>query len=137
MKKFLTLFLLFILMVALSGCKPKKPKAIILFNKYPITKENFLNNSTEFDTQKRIYYVYMTEKGIRTDKIRVKVFKRESKARDSITKLVYCHDFKMKYDNIYYYTDYIVLHTAGDYCMMVFQMDRLDKPDAYADLRVK
>ncbi len=125
------------LFLVISGCKPKKPKSVILFNKYPITKENFLNNSTEFDAQKRIYYVYMTEKGIRTDKIRIKIFKRDSKARDSITKLVYCKDFKMKYDNIYYYTDYIVLHSAGDYCMMVFQTDRLDRPDAYADFRVK
>lgn len=139
MKKFLTIAAIIFVGLFLTACKPPTPHSIILFNKYPITKETFLNNSTEFDLDKRIYFVFMTEKPLNknNEKIRIKIYKRDSKANDFVSKLVYCKDFRLMKNDIYYYTDYFVMNEKGTFCMMVYKMDRLDRPEAVADFKVK
>lgn len=130
-------FIFFILCFSLffSGCD--KPKTIILFNKNPITKENFLNNSTEFPVETKIYYLFITEKPLNTNMIRVRIVKRDEKAGNQLTSLVYSNDFRMFKDQIYYYNDYIVINATGCYCMQIYSTTALDKPLAVADFRVK
>lgn len=134
-KKILILFLLLFPIVFFTACH--KPKTIILFNRYPITKETFLNNSTEFQQDKRIYYVFMTEKPLDSKMIRIKIYKRGEKADFHVTGLVFTADFRLNKDQVHYYNDYIVMHEAGYYYMAVFAMNSLDKPLATADFRVK
>lgn len=133
-KKVLLIFTLF-LTIFLSGCD--KPKTIILFNKNPITKENFLNNATEFGAGTKIYYLFITEKPLDTNIIRIRVLKRDAMAGNQPIKLVYSNDFRMFKDQIYYYNDYIVIHDPGNYCMTIYSTTALDKPLAVADFKVK
>lgn len=118
------------------GIFSREPQAIILFNKNPITINNVLENATEFQTDKRIYYVFMSKKEIQPNVIRVKVYKRDAKARHQITKLAYSNDFKLNAGEVYYFSDYIIMHDGGEYCMMVYSKERLDKPLAMADFIV-
>lgn len=135
MKKFLSLFIGFACAILLSGCH--KPNTIILFNKYPITKENFLQNSSEFDIGQKIYYLFITEKSLDTDMIRVRVIKRAEKAGYEAINVVYSNDFRLRKDQIFYYSDYLIMNESGYYCMMIYASNRLDMPLYKADFRIK
>lgn len=137
MRKFIYLLLLLCVTVGLCGCNPDAQRNVILFNKEPITKENLLQNATQFNINKRIYYIFMREKKIDCDFVRVRIIKREEKANFGLSKLVYSNDYRLYKDQIYYYSDYIVMHEAGYYCMVVYAQNRLDKPLATADFQVK
>jgi len=134
-KKFLYLIILIVVSLNLSACS--KNKTLILFNKYPVIKETLLNNATEFNAGKRIYYIFLTDKPLETKMIRIKIYKRDEKANYGVTKVAFTGDFKVMKDQLYYYNDYIVLHDAGYYYMAIFAMNGLDKPLATADFRVK
>lgn len=114
-----------------------KNTAMILFNKEPIKKENLLTCSNEFTAGKRLYYIFITEKPLKTEFIRVRILKRDEKANYDITKLFYSNDFKLQKDQVYYYSDYIVMNEAGDYCMSIYAINKLDRPLATADFRIK
>lgn len=137
MKRFVFLILLFSFVLCLSGCTANKSKNVILFNKEPITKENLTNNSILFDSNKKIYYIFISEKKIESKIIRVRVLKREEKVNLMISGVIYSNDFRLYKDQVYYYNDYLVIHDPGYYCMVVYGIDRLDKPLAMADFRVK
>lgn len=131
--KILTVLLIAITCLTLTGCKIKE-KSLILFNHYPITSDNVLDNSTLFKTDERIYFVYMTKKNLTTDDIRIKIFKKSEIA--GYGAMVYSNDFRLKKGEINYFTDYIVMHSAGEYRMHVYKKDYLWKPDAIADFKV-
>lgn len=118
----------------LTSCN--KQKAMILFNQNPITKQNLLDNATEFTRGKRFHYIFITEKPLKTNIIRVRVLKRDEKADSYPTKLVYSNDFKLRKDQVYYYNDYLVLNDSGAYCMMVYASDNLRAPLATADFKI-
>lgn len=130
---FIVVFFLSVLLF--TACD--KHKSIILFNNNPITKENLLTNPTDFTAGKRIYYIFITEQPLQTNFVRIRILKRDEKANYETTKIVYSNDFRLNKDQIYYYTDYIVMHEAGFYCMYVYAKNELDKPLAIADFRVK
>jgi hypothetical protein len=134
-KKIVLIFILIFFSFIFSACD--KPKTIILFNNLPITKETVLNNATEFEQGKKIYYIFITENKLETDFIVVRILKRNEKAYFQPTKLFYSNDFKLYKDQIYYYSDYIVIHEKGDYCMVIYSKNRLDRPLAIADFRIK
>lgn len=134
-KKFLSILIIVFFAIGLTACET--PKTTILFNDCPITKDNLLQNSTQFKVGKRFYYIFVTERQISTRFIRIKILKRDEKANYAATKVVYCNDFKLNSDQVFYYTDYLVMNDAGYYYMMVYAMNRLDKPLATADFQVK
>lgn len=135
-KKILCFFILIGSIFLFTSCS-KEVDSLILFNKEPITKENFLNNSTEFIAGKRIYYLFMTQKPINGEFIRVRIVKREEKLDFALVNVVYSNDFRLKKDQVYYYNDYIILNNPGYYCMQVYFQDRLNAPFVIADFRVK
>lgn len=135
-KKLLTCFLLFLLpLFFLTACNKKK--AIILFNSNPITKQNLLENATEFVKNERFYYIFISEKPITSDRVRIRVFKRDPKANYQPTKLVNSNDYKLRKDQVYYYDSYLVINDAGEFCMVVYSLDNLKTPLAVADFRLK
>jgi hypothetical protein len=135
-KKLGTVFFVFLLTVfVLTGCN--KQKAMILFNDNPITKQNLLENSSEFIKGKRFYYIFISEKPIQSDMVRIRIFKRDSKADNEPTKLLYSNDFKLRKDQIFYYDDYMVINDAGTFCMVVYSMNNLKTPLAIADFKIK
>lgn len=137
-KKYLY-FILFLFLtfctITFSGCAKKT--SMILFNQYPITKENLLSNSSEFVQGKRFYYIFVTERPLDSSMIRIRILKREEKADFTASKLIYSNDFKPSKDQVYYYTDYLVLHETGYYCMQIYSTDLLNSPLAVADFKIK
>ena len=131
------LFLIVFFCATLSPCACKKLATILLFNTQPITRENMLDNSSEFEVGQKIYYLFATEKPLKTDGVRVRVLKRDDKAQGQITKMVYSSDYRLFKDQIYYYNDYVVMHEAGTYCMIIHAKNRLDKPLVVGDFKVK
>ena len=121
--------------LALSGCK--KPTTMILFNSKPITKETVLQNAIEFTKDRRIYYLFITEKELTTDIIRVELRKKDEKVEFWGVKVVFANDYRVSKDQLYYYNDYIVLHEAGHYYMLIYDKNNLDKPLAVSDFYVK
>lgn len=132
---FILILLIAVTAVAMSGCA--KQTSMILFNQYPITKENLLSNSSEFVQGKRFYYIFITQRPLDSSLIRVRILKREEKADFAASKLVYSNDFKPYKDQVYYYTDYLVLHETGYYCMQIYSTDLLNSPLAIADFKIK
>ena len=112
-------------------------KVPAITDKNPITKETLLNNSTEFVAGKRIYYIFISTKPLNTQEVRIRVYKRDSKVFNQITKMVFSNDFRLSQDQIYYYQDYIVISNGGEYCMAVYAKNDLERPKAIADFKVK
>lgn len=133
-KRFFNLFLILCSLFVFCACNKNAP--IILFNKNPITNETLLNNSTQFIKGKKFYYIFITQKPLKVNSIRVRVMKREEKANMSLSKLVYSNDFRLAKDNIYYYSDYLVMNEPGYYCMMIYAANALNQPLAIADFQV-
>lgn len=133
-QKVLLLFLALSCLFLFSACNKNAP--IILFNKEPITRETLLNNSTQFVKGKRFYYIFITQKPLKVNSIRVRIYKRDEKANMCLSKMAYSNDFRLAQDNIYYYSDYFVMNEVGYYCMMVFAADNLKQPLAIADFQI-
>lgn len=121
--------------LCLSGCR--KPHTIILFNHSPISKENFLNSSVNFKPHERIYYLFISEKPVKSDYIRIQILKKDEKSEWWGVKIAYANDFKIYKDQVYYYNDYIVLNESGYYYMRVFAKNNLEKPLATASFYVR
>lgn len=135
-KKILTLILFIAFSLILTGCSYYR--TLIIFNNVPITKENVLSNASDFTVGKKIYYLFMAEKKLKTDLIRVRVLKKEGKGNiKEPTAIVYSNDFKLNKAQVYYYNDYIVINDTGEFCMIIYSRYALDKPLAFADFRVK
>jgi len=129
------LLIFLVAIFVLTGCN--KQKAMILFNSNPITKQNLLENSTEFIKNQRFYYIFISEKPITSDMVRIRIFKRDSKANYEPTKLIYSNDYKLRKDQVYYYDDYIVINDAGEFCMVVYALNNLKTPLAVSDFKLK
>lgn len=114
-----------------------KTKTIILFNKDPITRANFLDNATQFTKGTRIYYLFITQKPINTEFIRVRIFKREDKGEMTVSsKICYSNDFRLSKDQVYYYNDYIVMNETGSYQMAIYLLNSLKYPIAVSEFKV-
>lgn len=123
-----------VLTQGLSECK--KLTTMILFNHSPISKENVLNNSKTFKPDERIYYLFITEKPLKSQYIRVQLIKKDEKVEFWGTKIVYSNDYKLNKDQMYYYDDYLVIREAGHYYMLIFSKDNLEKPVATSDFYI-
>lgn len=127
--------LLFSLMLITTACH--RPNKIILFNHFPITKDNFAQNASDFNVEQKIYYIFITQKPVKSGWIRVRVLKKDGKAGLEPVKIAYSNDFRLNKDQVYYYTDYLVMHESGEYRMVIYDLYKLDIPLITGDFRVK
>jgi len=134
--KFLFFALILLLSLMFLGCN-KKDDAVILFNQQPITKETILNNSKEFLVGRRIYYIILVKKPLKTEQIRVQILKKDQNTTVAGVKIQYAEDFRLYKDQVYYYNDYVVLHEPGFYIMQIFSKDNMKKPLAISDFYVR
>jgi hypothetical protein len=130
MNKFKIILVLFLVCVCVCGCKDKE-KAGILFNKEPITKSNVMNASRTFEVGERIYYLFYTPKKITSEFIRIQVFKAGDNIPRGGYSIVWTCDYRVMRDNMYYYYNHFVLHSAGRYVMQVFDVNNLSEPLAW------
>ena len=117
-----------------TGCSSKK--AIILFNRAPISKETLLKNSRDFAVGEKIYYIFISPKEIPSSFVRIQIVKEDEKTGFFSRQPFYSNDHKLYKDQAYYFNDYIVIHDRGHYLMLVYLRDNQYKPLASADFFV-
>lgn len=127
--------LLIFLSLVLSGCSFDKDY-IILFNKAPITQDNYKIDYIRFEENKPIYYAFLTTKYFEFDFIRVQVVKTSDKTNILGYSVAYAKDFIIN-RNKQYFTDYIILRNKGHYVMQIFYHTNLNAPLVMRDFWVE
>ena len=135
MKKLISiLFSAFVILFVLTACIPEK--GIILFNKEPITSKNALKDSKNFESGRRVYYLFIAPQRMNDEFIRVQIFKMTDKAPWGGNEVVRTKDYRLMKDERYYHTDYFTLHEKGRYVMQVFSHEDFVRPLAVNDFYV-
>ncbi len=134
--------MLFILVMALcTGCDTvdrfiyERQKPGILFNSEPITKENIMDYKSEFYAGQRVYYVVLMPKMPESRALFIQLIKKGALNRLGYT-LYWAKDIRLKDEEVYYYTDYVVVNEKGAYIMKVYSKDKPTKPLAIAQFFV-
>lgn len=129
MKKivFLFLVLLFTCNLSYSAWFQKKDKPFILFNRHQITKDNITDNTSEFETGRRIYYIISMPEEQYSRHLYLQIIKKDNVYERQGYNLVLTQDIYLKDEEISYYTDYIVLNQSGCYVMQIYSKDRPTK----------
>ena len=127
--------LLIFLSLVMSGCSFDKDY-IILFNKDPITQDNYKVDYIRFEENKPIYYAFLTTKYFEFDFIRVQVVKTSDKTNILGYSVAYTKDFIIN-RNKQYFTDYIILRSKGHYIMQIFYHTNLNAPLVIRDFWVE
>jgi hypothetical protein len=128
MRKFILFLITLMTFVFTTGCD--RESANILFNKYKFTQDTILSNSNTnvFATGDRIFYLITIPKKTESKMLLVQVFKIGGEKDERLGhEIVWGKRIKMREEQVYYYTDYIVLTQPGAYVMKVYSRDNPTK----------
>ena len=114
-----------------------KQQAFVCFNESPITKETVLYPVSEFQSGQKIYYLFFSKKALKNDYIRVQIFKTADNISRGGYEMVRVKDYRLMKDEVYYQTDYFVIHQPGKYILQVYNPQNLNLPLAYGEFTVK
>jgi hypothetical protein len=107
----------------------------ILFNNEPITKENVMDYKSEFYAGQRVYYLVIMPKKQESRMLFIQLVKKGAMHRLGYS-LYWAKDIRLKDEEVYYYTDYVVVNEKGAYVMKVYSKDKPTKPLAMAQFFV-
>lgn len=133
MKKFLLLSLSLFVILGLTACTPK---ASILFNRHPITKNNVMDYSSVFQKGTRIYYLILMPEKQYSRYLNIQIIKKGS-AEYLGYSLYMTRSVRLKDEDEKYFTDYIVINETGNYIMKVYSKDKPTTPLTQAEFYVK
>ncbi len=133
MKKFLLLFVALFVILGLTACTPK---ASILFNRHPITKNNVMDYSSVFQKGTRIYYLILMPEKQYSRYLNIQIIKKGS-AEYLGYSLYMTRSVRLKDEEEKYFTDYIVINESGNYIMKVYSKDKPTVPLTQAEFYVK
>lgn len=133
MKKFLLLSLSLFVILGLTACTPK---ASILFNRHPITKNNVMDYSSVFKKGTRIYYLILMPEKQYSRYLNIQIIKKGS-AEYLGYSLYMTRSVRLKDEEEKYFTDYIVINESGNYIMKVYSKDKPTTPLTQAEFYVK
>lgn len=133
MKKFLLLSLSLFIFLGLTACTPK---ASILFNRHPITKNNVMDYSSVFQKGTRIYYLILMPEKQYSRYLNIQIIKKGS-AEYLGYSLYMTRSVRLKDEEEKYFTDYIVINESGNYIMKVYSKDKPTVPLTQAEFYVK
>lgn len=133
MKKFLLLSLSLFILLGLTACTPK---ASILFNRHPITKNNVMDYSSVFQKGTRIYYLILMPKKQYSRYLNIQIIKKGSAEYLGYSLYMTC-SVRLKDEEEKYFTDYIVINESGNYIMKVYSKDKPTVPLTQAEFYVK
>jgi len=134
MKKIILLVFLFFSLFFLCGCDNQK--SYILFNKHPFAEETMTSTTNVFAPNERIYYLVTTPKPVESKRLLIQVVKLGSQERLGY-ELVWSKQVKIRDEQIYYYTNYLVFSEKGAYSMRVYSKDNPEKILSTNDFYVK
>ncbi len=127
------IFALLILILFCTGCENidrfrfNRQKAGILFNDRPITQETVMDYKSEFPLGQRVYYLIVMPKKQESRMLFVQLIKK-GKAERLGYNLYWAKDIRLKDEELYYYTDYVMVNEKGAYIMKVYSKDKPTKP---------
>lgn len=133
MKKiFVTLILSFLFLGFYNSCYAiewpftKREKPLILFNKNPINPDNVAEFCDTFNRHEKIYYLITIPEKNHSRFFYIQIIKLGKYERLGY-ELVWGDLIRLKDENQYYYTDYIVLGEEGNYVIKVYSKDNPKK----------
>lgn len=126
MKKFL-IFLITIIMTIFT-CACNRERSQILYNNIPFSSETITSTKNIFKPTDRIYYLITLPTPVVSKKLFIQVIKIDGDSDERLGyDLVWAKHVKIKDEQIYYYTDYVVLNKTGVYLMKVYSKDNPTK----------
>ncbi|MBQ2645539.1 hypothetical protein IJG14_08230 [bacterium] len=133
MKKFIYLFLLFIIVLVSSGCGTN---TFIVLKSEPITEKNGQYYEQNFSKGQRIYYAIIKPKGFKDDAIKIEIVKKNDKVPTMGYSMQYAQNLAIDKSKKYY-TNYFTISSSGFFFIQVFELRRPDKCLARYSFRVK
>lgn len=126
MKK-LIIFLITVFMTIFT-CACDKEESKILFNKHPFTSETITSTENVFKPGDKIYYLITLPQPVETKKLLIQVVKVGGDKDERLGyDLVWAKRVRLKDEQIYYFTDYVVFNQKGTYLMKVYSKDNPTK----------
>lgn len=131
MKKFVGFFIMIVMVMFTCACDMEK--AQILFNKQPFRQDTMMSRTNVFKSGERIYYLVTLPHSVESKRLLIQVVKTGGKTLtgDPADRLgydlVWGKHVKLKDEQIYYYTDYLVFNETGAYIMTVYSRDNPTK----------
>ena len=123
--------------IILFCCGCVKQKAFVCFNDRPITEETVLHPVSEFQTGSKIYYLFFSKKPLENNYIRVQLFKTGDNISRGGYEMVRVKEYRLMKDEVYYQTDYFVIHQPVSYILQVYNPEKLNLPLANGEFVVK
>lgn len=122
------------LLLLTTGCmfQSRITDSVIIFNNEPFSKDNFNQIKTNFKQGEKIYYLFASPRKFKSPYIRVQVSSVVDKTHTLFYKPYWSSDYKLMQDEVFYYSDYVVIHSKGKYLMQIFRRDDLNHPLAFA-----
>ena len=124
MKKF-WVFITIIMFMFVCGCD--REQAYILFNKHPFTPETMTSGENIFKPNDRIYYLITLPQPVQSKRLFIQIMKVGGEGERLGYDLVWAKHVKLKDEQIYYFTDYVVFSQTGTYIMEVYSKDNPTK----------
>ncbi|MBD5401655.1 hypothetical protein HDR58_02480 [bacterium] len=119
-------------------CACDSEQSQILFNKHPFTQETIATTQNIFNPGDRIYYLITLPEPVVTKKLLIQVVKVGGGKDERLGyELVWTKRVKLKDEQIYYFTDYVVFNNNGVYIMKVYSQDNPTKILTTAQFHVK
>ncbi len=125
MKKLFLILSVLLVSIFVNACSEKK-EAYILFNKYPFTPETMMQTTNVFKPGERIYYLVTTPDTVQTKRLLIQVKKMGKEERLGY-ETVWGKQVKVRDEQVYYYTDYVVFNEKGAYVMQAYSKDEPTK----------
>ncbi len=131
MKKFITF--IFTVFLAVFTCACDNEQSQILFNEHPFNAETITSGTNIFKPGERVYYLITLPNPVQSKRLFIQVVKTGGKTMSGAPadrlgyELVWGKRVKLKDEQIYYFTDYVVFNDAGTYIMKVYSRDNPTK----------
>ncbi|MBQ8459584.1 hypothetical protein IJ541_05730 [bacterium] len=125
MKNFLKFLAVVILTIFTCACD--SDKSVVLFNKHPFdaqTINDSVSNTNVFKSGERIYYLVTLPKPVETKLLLIQIYKIGGDKDERYGyELVWGKRVKLRDEQKYYFTDYVVLNKEGAYVIKVYSRD--------------
>lgn len=124
------LLLAFTLLLTIFTCACNSEKSVVLFNKHSFTPETITSNSNTnvFKPGDKINYLITLPKPVQSKLLLIQIVKVGGDKQERLGyELVWGKTVKIRDEQVYYYTNYIVLNQTGAYIMKVYSRDNPTK----------
>lgn len=125
------------IIVLFTTCGFIKQKAFVYFFDRPVTVETTLSPVSTFEQGQRVYYLFFSKKKLKNKYVRVQLFKINDKIPQGGAEMLRVKEYRLMKDEMYYQTDYFVLHQSGRFVVQVYDPENLKLPLARGEFKIR